>query len=166
MLKVFEHCDDIDFRQLMDVYEQWNSAYGKDKYSKQSENLQILYAQQDFYDFLVSFFAVDNAKYFIWAPLGRYAAALRVEPYKEGLLVEALETRPDARRKGYATDLMNATMSYLRSGCHLKVFSHVKKDNEASLLVHYRCGFHILSESAVYIDGSRHNDAYTLVYNL
>lgn len=164
MLKVFDHCDHIDFRQLMDVYEQWNYAYGKGKYPKLSGNLQILYAEQDFYDFLLLFFTTKNAKYFVWAPQGRYAAALRLEPYEDGLLIEALETRPDCRRKGYATDLINATISYLRAGGPYKIYSHVQKDNEASLLVHYKCGFSILSENAMYIDGTYHNDAFTLVY--
>ena len=89
---------------------------------------------------------------------------MRLEPYEDGLLIEALETRPDCRRKGYATDLINATISYLRAGGPYKIYSHVQKDNGASLLVHYKCGFSILSENAMYIDGTYHNDAFTLVY--
>ena len=131
-----------------------------------NKNLQILYAQQDFYDFLVSFFALDKAKYFIWAPLGRYAAALRVEPYKEGLLLEALETAPNARREGYGAALLQAVLRELKESEYQIVYSHVNKRNRASLNVHKKCGFSIISDSATYVDGTITQNSYTLCYNL
>lgn len=165
MLKVFDRYEDIDFRQLMNVYAQLNYTEGKVKYPKLFENLQILYAEQDFFDFLQSFLAIKNAKYFVWVQHGRYVAALRMEPYMDGYLLEAVETMPDVRRRGHATNLINAAISYMRDTSPGKIYSHVENDNEASLLVHHKCGFVILSEDAVYIDGTYHNNAYTLIYN-
>ena len=164
MLKVFDRYEDMDFRQLMDVYVQWNCDYGKNQYSRHSENLQMLYAEQDFYDFLISFFLNENARYFVWAPQKRYTAALRVQPYMDGLLLEALETAPDDRRKGYATDLVKATISYYSIQKPWTIYSHIRKSNKESLSVHYKCGFSVISNDAVFLDGTYHKDAYTLVY--
>ena len=166
MLKVFSCCNDIDFRQLMDVYAQWNKENGKTLYPNLPINLQVLYAEQDFYAFLQAFFSGEYTNYFVWAPQGRYVAALRLEPYLDGLLLEALETAPDARMRGYAHDLIDAVVSFVGNSGFTKIYSHILKDNLPSLSVHYKGGFTLHSEDAVYIDGVHHKDAYTLIYNL
>lgn len=72
-------------------------------------------AEEDFREYLSQvFFAAEGAAYFILEEAGRYVSALRLEPYEDGLLLEALETAPEERRKGYAAHLICETAAHLK----------------------------------------------------
>ena len=161
-MKIFDKLVDIDFRQLMDVYEEGNFINGEALYSEYSENLRVLYAEQDFYNYLLLFFKEPTARYAVWEHTGCYIAALRVEQYSDGLLLSALETAPAHRCKGYASMLINAMVEFLKKQGGGRLYSHVNKRNLASLAVHYKCGFRVLSDQAEYLDGTVASDAYTL----
>ena len=94
--------------------------------------------------------------------MDRYVSAARLEPYRDGLLLEALETAPELRGRGYAAALLrNMLESAPGTG---PVYSHVDKKNAASLAVHRACGFRRILEHAVYADGSVLASACTLCY--
>jgi RimJ/RimL family protein N-acetyltransferase len=77
------------------------------------------------------------------------------------MLLEALETAPEQRKKGYATALIRAALAQVGT---VKIYSHVGKRNEASLKTHISCGFRRISEQAVYADGSVNDRCCTLLY--
>ena len=148
MLHQARSLKDLRFASLMEVYIEGNLE-------KAEEGISLLDAEQDFYQYLQQvFFAQQGAVYCIWQERGNYVSALRLEPYKDGLLLEALETAPDQRRKGYACGLMDATISWLKEQGGGILYSHVGKKNTASLGVHEKLGFERISEMAVYADGS------------
>ena len=150
MLHIANSLGQIQFAQLMEVYLQGN----------QEKDGGLLQAEQDFYQYLrEDFFCVGQAYYAIWVVNGQYVSALRIEPYRDGVLLEALETAPHCRRRGYARSLMHEVLKREQ-----KVYSHVAKDNTASLRVHEQCGFRRISEQAVYIDGSVNSRCCTLCY--
>lgn len=165
MLKMIDSLACIDFRQLMDVYAEGNLINGKACYPEQSENLQIIYAEQDFYFYLQEFFAEPTAQYAVWVHEEHYVAALRIERYNDGLILTALETAPEARRKGFASKLIFSVVDYLHFEGSGKLYSHVSKHNVASLAVHLSCGFHVVSDNAVYLDGTVKEDSITLCIN-
>ncbi len=152
MLFIAERLTDLNFRQLMDVYEEGNLENAAEFYPNESRSQWMLLAQQSFYQYLREcFFTTPRACYAVWVEDGRYVSALRLEPYKDGLLLAALETAPQQRRKGYAERLIRAVLE--RYG-HERIYSHVGKRNTASLRTHEKCGFHRILEHAVYADGS------------
>ena len=108
----------------------------------------------DFYGDLTWFFRNSGAKYMLWQPGGRYAAALRVEPYRDGVLIAGLETDLQHRRKGHATQLLEQTLKHLFADGIGRIYSHVAKDNIVSRRVHERCGFIAIADQAVLLDGS------------
>lgn len=165
MLILFDSLAEIDFRQLMDVYEEGNRKSGQENYPKQPENLQILYAEQDFYAYLELFFQEPSAQYAIWIADGRYAAALRLERYNDGLLINALETAPQLRKQGFAKNLILSVLDDLRCRGSGVLYSHVMKNNIPSLHVHRSCGFCMQSDQAVYLDGTVRFDSCTLSVN-
>lgn len=164
MLIIANSMKELDFRQLCYVYAQSNSERGVRDYSKHSVGEQIIFAEQDFYQDLQCFLLEEKAFYAIWAPEGHYVSALRMEPYLEGFLLEGLETAPSARRNGYARALINAVLSYMSKQGDKTVYSHVKKENRASLAAHLTCGFTIWLKYANYVDGSISQNSYTLKY--
>ncbi len=155
MLYLAKSLPQLHFGKLMEVYIEGNL--------EKAEEIGLLQAEQDFYQYLSdSFFSSPGAVYAIWVEREEYISALRLEPYKDGLLLEALETAPQYRRKGYATKLIEEVLTEFSNG---NIYSHVSKTNAASLAVHKKCGFYKISDSATYIDGSVNSRAVTLCYS-
>ena len=161
MLLRFDSMKNLDFSALMDIYEEGNRQNAAELFPNESEFRGIALAEEDFRQYLREcFFTAPQAVYWVWTENGRYVSALRTEPYQDGLLLEALETKPDQRRNGHAVRLIAAVLAELPTGTML--YSHVNKKNEASLRTHMACGFERIRNYAVYADGSVMNNAYTL----
>lgn len=159
MLHLVKRYSELRFSQLMEVYEEGNLENAQAFWPDLSENEQILRAEQEFGAYLrEDFFKNDGAYYALWEENGKYRSALRLEPYEDGMLLEALETRPDCRGKGYATMLMQAVLAIETR----KIYSHVSKKNTASLRTHEKCGFQKILDHAVYVDGSVSTNSVTL----
>ena len=155
MLKIAHSLKEINFSQLMEIYLEGNLE-------KTEDGISLLQAEQEFYAYLKeSFFCTAGAVYCIWLETGTYVSALRLEPYRDGWLLEALETKPEYRRLGYALNLIRSVQML---GEYKKIYSHIHKNNRASLDVHTRCGFRKISDSAAYIDGSVNSRACTVCW--
>ena len=167
MLRIITSMSQLDTQKLMEVYRESNLENGSAFFPDLSAEEQLLRAEDGFLTYLrEDFFRQKGAFYCVWALEGAYESALRLEPYRDGLLIEALETRQDARRRGYAYALLLSVLDYLRTTNCKKVYSHVSKRNSASLGVHHKCGFLKISDSAVYIDGTVTHNSATMCYNL
>lgn len=152
MLHIADKLGELNFRQLMDVYEEGNLENAAEFYSREPQNQWLLLAEQAFHQYLREcFFLTEGARCCMWIVNGRYVSALRLEPYRDGLLLEALETLPTERRKGYAAALIKAVLAQHPGET---IYSHVGKKNIASIKTHESCGFHRILEHAVYADGS------------
>ena len=152
MLRLVHSMKELPFGPLMEVYAESNEENGLEFWPDLSPGEQLLRAEQEFYQYLQQvFFRTEGAVYCLWESEGRPVSALRLEPYRDGLLLEALETAPGHRRKGYAAALIMAVLE--RFG-QQKIYSHVSKRNTASLGAHEKCGFHRIADHAVYADGS------------
>ena len=160
MLLVARKLKELSFGKLMEVYAEGNLDNGQELWPDEPPFRQQMLAEQDFYDYLRQvFFITPGAVYAIWQLDDTYVSALRLEPYRDGMLLEALETTPEHRRKGYGKALVNAV---LEKWPEVRVYSHVAKGNEASLRTHENCGFRKVLDYAVYVDGSVRHNAVTL----
>lgn len=153
---------DLSFSQLMAVYEEGNRENAEEFWPGMEEGQRILRAEQEFHQYLQEiFFPTEGAVYCIWEERGNYVSALRLEPYRDGLLLEALETKPDQRKRGYAVQLIRAVQAQYPDA---RIYSHVSKKNTASLKTHEKCGFQRILEHAVYADGSVTSRSCTLCW--
>ena len=157
MLILVKNMKELPFSELMEIYIEGNeekvAAYGEGG---------LLRAEGEFYDYLQKdFFKTADAFYCIWQEKGKAVSALRLEPYRDGWLLEALETAPQWRKKGCAKALLTAVLTHMDGKI---IYSHVSKANEASLRTHISCGFEKFLDYATYIDGSVSQRAYTLCY--
>lgn len=163
MLKIARSMRDLSFHGLMDVYLEGNLEKAAGEWPNEPRSVGLQFAEQDFFQYLKEcFFPIPGAVYALWEVEGVCVSALRLEPYRDGLLLEALETAPEERRKGYAEALVRAVQS--RVG-HTKLYSHVHKENQPSLRLHEKCGFQRIREYAAYIDGSYNHRCCTLLYD-
>ena len=115
---------------------------------------------QDFYCFLSEDFFPDGICC-VWEENGRYVAALRLQRWQDGYLLEGLQTHREHRGRGYATKLVSAALETLKME---KVYSHIRRDNGPSIAVHTACGFQKILDHATYLDGSVYPDSDTYVY--
>lgn len=165
MLTTYSSMHGLPFTKLMEIYQEGNRENGAILAPFDTEARQLQLAEQDFYEYLWgTFFKIPGALYAIWWENGKAVSALRLEPYRDGLLLEALETVPQERGKGYAVSLIQAVQEQLTQQGAVCLYSHVSKRNQPSLRVHARCGFQIISDCAVYVDGSVNSQAYTLKF--
>lgn len=164
MLIIANSLKELRYSSLMEVYRESNLENAREFWPGVPENQQILQAEQGFYHYLKEgFFMQPGAVYCVWEEDGRYISALRLEPYEDGLLLEALETAPEQRRKGYAKALIQSVLAWVPKG---RIYSHVAKRNAASLATHRACGFEKILEYAKYIDGSVSGNSYTLRFEV
>ncbi len=161
MLICAEAFQELDFDALMDVYLEGNRENGEDLYPNEPPERQTELAKRDFgYYLRESFFTQDNACCCIWSEDGAYRSSLRLEPWQDGLLLEALETHPEHRRKGYAKKLISAVLKKLPEGT--RVYAHISKQNTPSLTTHRVCGFYKLLDYSVDTDGERYDHQVTM----
>ena len=157
MLLIMKRLEELDFSALMDVYIEGNLEK-----AEEYGDAGLLRAEREFYDYLrEDFFRQKGAFYAVWKVSGRYVSALRLEPYKDGWLLEALETAPDHRKLGHAKALMGAVLDMMGEAI---IYSHVSRRNEASLKTHFACGFAKHLDHVVYLDGSVSGRGLTLRY--
>ena len=159
MLILAHSLRELRFGALMGVYLRGNQEKAERDYPQEPAGAGLRLAEEDFYRYLREcFFRTPGAVYAVWEEGGSYVSALRLEPYRDGVLVTALETAPGHRRKGYASRLLGAVLGTLDG----PVYSHVVKCNLPSLALHERLGFRRMQESALYLDGSLDHRACTL----
>lgn len=165
MLKLCSCLHELSFSALMEIYEEGNRENGAEFYPDLPECQGILRAEQDFLQYLQDvFFRTPNAVYAIWLENDRYVSALRLEPYRDGFLLCALETKPDERRKGYALQLIRDVQDWLHKRGQCVIYSHISKKNLPSIGTHERCGFQKIMDHAVYLDGSVTNRSITMYF--
>ena len=161
MLKLVYQFRDLDFGKLMAVYSQSNEENIQEFYPNEAHETGLRKVHVSFEDYLRGdFFRVKGAFYAIWEENAAYICALRIEPFEDGLLLEALETMPAYRRAGYASRLIHGVLEMLPEGSI--VYSHVHKRNAPSLATHRRCGFAKCLDYAKYVDGTISRNACTM----
>lgn len=162
MLNIAKHLRELRFGELMAVYTEGNRENAEDFYPDLPPQMQIIRAEQDFYTYLADcFFREPGAAYYIWSEGGHYVSALRLEPYQDGLLLEALETHPEFRGRGYAKMLIRAALQAVEAE---KVYVHISPRNLPSIAVHTKSGFRKISDCARYADGSVNSHCGTYLY--
>lgn len=149
----------LRFGDLMGVYLRTNRENAERDYPEEPPAVGLRLAEADFYEYLRQrFFRTPGAMYALWEEDGSYVSALRLEPYRDGMLVTALETSPEARRRGYAQRLLAAVLEQAAG----PVYSHVAWENHPSMCLHQKLGFRKIQDTALYLDGSVDHRACTM----
>ena len=164
MLELVHSLSELNISQLKLVYEEGIQTCADSCYRGMHENLRILNAEQDFYADLSAFFCVDGAVFALWSVDGHYVSGIRIEPVVDGYLLTSFETLPVMRGRGLGKKLLRAVTDHLMQTGKCKIYSHVNENNLPSLNVHLFCGFKSTGMSAVFVDGSVHENHVTYVY--
>lgn len=154
MFKIIHSMGEVCYSDLTRIYQQSLTKDALSTYLHYSPERGFMEAEQDFYLYIKGFLTDKQCFLALWYPEGRPESVLRCEPYRDGFLIEGLETAPESRGNGYAKALLKSVVAYLKHQSCGKIYSHIHKKNTASIWVHELCGFQKSSDFAVYIDGS------------
>ena len=151
MMKIARSMSQLSFSQIKRVYEQSILETAHREYPGQDDG--VLQAEMDMYDYLRNvFFKTTGAYICQWEEAGEVVSVLRLEPYRDGLLVTGLETAPSSRGNRFASSLLGASVAQLEG--RTPVYAHIHRSNKASIAVHRRCGFKIIANFSTFLDGS------------
>lgn len=148
ILKITRYCD-LDERKLMDVYAESNYENTDYFFPEETDKaVAVRKVEEGFCGFLKDeFFSRDGNAYWVLEENGIWVCALRLNLIENGLYyLEALETKPDCRKQGYATKLMNDVIEKLKSEGSFRICDCISKKNIASIRTHEKCGFRIVSD--------------------
>ncbi len=140
---------DLDGPRLMAVYAESNRENTDYFFPGMSDKaLAVKKVEEGFLAFLQDeFFQKHGATCYVLEEAGEWVSALRMnEPEPGFYYLEALETEPEHRRKGYAALLLNEVTTHLKQRGPFRICDCVSKKNEPSIRTHLACGFQIVSE--------------------
>ena len=149
MLLRFDRFSDLDPRKLMDIYAEGNLENTDYFYPEIKDKAEaVRKVEADFLKYLErDFFHTPGPSLWVLEAEGRWVSALRLNELKPGFYyLEALETRPDCRRRGYSSRLLTEVIETLKKQGPFQICDCVGKRNNASLRTHRKCGFQIVSE--------------------
>lgn len=143
VLKIRELSDE-NARKLMDVYRESNIENIKYFYPEVEDNdIGIKKVEKDYISYIKNDFFTDKDRcYYVWEENGVWVSAMRFHKINDSLYyLEALETHPNYRKKGFAEKLICAVIDKLKSQGEFEIKSYTGKKNTASQRTHEKCGF-------------------------
>ena len=148
LLKISDYSK-IDQRKLMDVYSESNFENTEYFYpDEMNKEVAVSKVESGFLQFLKDdFYKHAKATYWVFEEDSIWISALRTCEIQPGLYyLEALETRPDHRQKGYGSFLLLGVLEKMKVDGPFQLCDCVGKKNTASLRTHEKCGFRVVSD--------------------
>lgn len=167
MIITIKSYSELDERRLMDLYSEGNIENAEELYPDDDRAQAVRKVEESFLDFLKNkFFASEGSEYFVLVENGEWVSALRTSRIRNRLYyMEALETRPDMRQRGYAKKLLLEVLGELKKRGRFELYCCVSKKNEPSIRTHLAAGFAIVSENGYsYLQNSTNERTYGLGY--
>ena len=137
------------YRMVHSVYPEASYEIAKEKHPEMNDLSKAIQEEESYFveKFLGKFMSKNKNTYYVWEVDGEWVSALRLTKLDDYYFMEALETAPEHRKRGYASDLINAVIQKLEDKENVVIRSNVRKTNTASLATHQKCGFIIEGES-------------------
>lgn len=167
LIKITES-DELDCVKLMPIYEESNIQNAEYFYPQLKNKTEAQKkAETDYCNYIKNDFLNGQNSFYVWEDNGVWISALRLYRVEDNFyFIEALETMPGFRNKGYAEQLLNSVIRELKANGKFKIYDCVGKNNRASLSVHQKCGFKRVSEYAYdYLQNEIDEHSYGLEYS-
>ena len=155
------------YYMVHNVYSEASYEIAKDKHPEMQDLEEAIQEEEQYFveKFLGKFMSKNENTYYVWEENGVWVSALRLTKLDGFYYMEALETAPEERGKGYATKLISETIDLLRSRGEVIIRSNVGKKNNVSHATHLKCGFEVEHENGInYITGTVRENVYGMIY--
>ena len=157
----------FDDYKMMAIYAEGNKENAEYFYPQTDKLEAIEKVERDFCRCIKNEFLNGTNIYYVLEIDGVWVSALRLYCLGNNFYyLEALETMPQYRRKGYAVRLLTEVINDLKEKGSFKICDSVGKKNTASLNTHKKCGFKIVSEDGYdYLQKEIDERCYGLEYS-
>lgn len=155
------------YRLVHDVYFEASFEIAKEKHPNLSDLTEAIREEEHYFveKFLNKFFSKNENVYYVLEEEDKWVSALRLTKLDGFYYLEALETAPNQRKKGYASKLICEVIKLIEKNEQAVIRSNVNKTNYASLATHKKCGFVIEKENGInYILGTERENVYGMLY--
>lgn len=149
MLIEVKKLSDKDAMLLMAIYKESNKKNIPCFFPEiQSEEEGLRLVEEKYSEWLRDdFLKSKNTFCYVWEENHIWVSSLRFHCIESKMyFIEALETHPEYRRKGYAEKLINSIIDKLKRDGDFDIRSYTSISNEASRKTHNRCGFLTLKD--------------------
>lgn len=167
MLKEYKSMTQNEMYTLVhEIYIEGCTENALEKYPDADDLSAAIWAEEaSFITYLQSFFASPDNAYYVLEENGMPVCATRLSRIADFYYLEALETPPKYRKKGYASRLLKELTTLLHQRGPVDIRDCVSKTNTASLATHKKCGFIIAEESGIYYPSNTiNNKTYGMRY--
>lgn len=167
MLIALKSYQEIDPRKLMDLYREGNEENIDYFYPDCKDRAKALKEMEaSFLEYIEKeFFAEPGNVYYVLEKDDVWVSTLRLYVRDGYYYLEALETDPNYRKRGYASEILLAVFEELKKDGSFIVRDSVNKKNVASLATHKKCGFEIEQQDAVNdLTGEVNPKSYGMIY--
>ena len=157
MLKEYKSMTQEEMYTLVhEIYIEGCMENAREKYPDATDLTTAIQQEEDsFVCFLQDFFTLPENTYYVLEKDNMPVSAARLSKINDFYYLEALETPPKYRKKGYASELLNEMIT---RDC-------VSKTNTASLAAHKKCRFFIAEENGIhYPSNTVNNKTYGMRY--
>lgn len=155
----------VDERKLMDIYREGNIE-NVDYFYPDAEDKDEAFrkVEHDFLEYIKNEFLDGRNRYMVLEYEGLWVSAFRLYWVKDRFYyIEALETHPNHRKKGHASQLLEGVLDELKKQGSFTVCDCVSKRNTASLATHLKCGFVIADDVGYdYLQGTSDERDYSM----
>ena len=160
--------NEIDCEKLMSVYEESNRENAAVFYPQITNEAEAIKAVEiEYCRYIKEEFLNGGNIYYVLEENGKWVCALRLYLIRERFYyLEALETMPKLRNKGYATGLFTEMINELKTSGKFTIYDCVSKKNISSLCAHKKCGFKIIDENGFdHVQNEIDDGCYGLEYS-
>ena len=160
MLKEYKSMTQEEMYTLVhEIYIEGCMENAREKYPDATDLTTAIQQEEDsFVCFLQDFFTLPENTYYVLEKDNMLVSAARLSKINDFYYLEALETPPKYRKKGYASELLNEMITHLHQQGSVDIRDCVSKTNTASLVTHKKCGFFIAEENGIYYPSNTDNN--------
>ena len=159
MINCIRSADDLNFSSLCIIYEADIELDRRKYYGHLDVAEGRFAAENDMYTYMHESFFNNGGLIYTFSQGNQYACIARIEPYRDGMLLNSVVTADQFRKMGYASALVDVVLK--NSG--RPIYSHIYRNNKASIKLHDKFGFKKLLNYAILLDGTVCNDHFTYI---
>lgn len=166
-LLIFNNFNSVETERFLAVYKESTADNASRWYPELEPAEAIKKYESGYLEFMQNGFFNVGGTLYILSDGEYYVSALRLIQLSENdYFLEALETNPGFRNRGYAKQLLNKTIySLTENALNFTIKSHIEKNNTASINAHLAAGF-VITADYITEDGKIFNSDYELTYEV
>ncbi len=164
--KLLYSMDEVNINEFLEIFKESSKENALEWYPESTAEEALEKYENGFLEYMRDTFWKEKGALALLSWKGRYVSSLRLYTKDENtFLMEALETKPDCRKKGFASEIIRRTISCLEEKYdRIELISYTGKHNIASQHTHAAAGMKNIRDYWENEQGERDETQLTFSY--